>query len=328
LCCVDHILKSFFNVSSIRSQFVYPHVVLNNHAWMINPNYIFIIIFFRNLKLDYDNWARMGLTQHNLVIGSAQWLSCAYKWQNMNYNSRSAHLHVEKKEEEKQKREEKRRRLHDMEEVLLPLLGGLYGGVAAGKDEVEKLTLLRCRKTRRLHDMEEMLLPLLGGLYGGVAAGKDEVEKLTLLRCMKITMKRKKMKKLAAAVVVVVVTVTSEQMGWWRRLGHSWSRCYWGSGGWKNSGEGGGRGWRRKKLIFLPTLASNFLISIHGILPYLLGVEKGHFVFTNVKSWPLIRPRRIITIDSKWSSWTVNIVAKSLLGLAILRRRRNCYGVN
>jgi len=69
-----------------------------------------------------------------------------------------------------------------------------------------------------------MLLPLLGGLYGGVAAGKDEVEKLTLLRCMKITMKRKKMKKLAA--VVVVVTVTSEQMGWWRRLGHSWSRCY------------------------------------------------------------------------------------------------------
>jgi hypothetical protein len=130
------------------------------------------------------------------------------------------------------------------------------------------------------------------------------------------------------AVVVVVVTVTSEQMGWWRRLGHSWSRCYWGSGGWKNSGEGGGRGWRRKKLIFLPNLASNFLISIHGILPYLFGVEKGHFVFTNVKSWPLIRPRRILTIDSKWSSWTVNIVAKSLLGLAILRRRRSCYGVN
>jgi len=40
------------------------------------------------------------------------------------YNSRSAHLHVEE-EEEKQGREEMRRRLRGMEEVVLPLLGGL-----------------------------------------------------------------------------------------------------------------------------------------------------------------------------------------------------------
>jgi len=34
--------------------------------------------------------------------------SCAYKWQNVIYNSRSAHLHVEEEEEkEKQGREEK-----------------------------------------------------------------------------------------------------------------------------------------------------------------------------------------------------------------------------
>jgi len=46
-----------------------------------------------------------------------------------------------------------------------------------------------------------------------------------------------KKKKLAMVVVTIIVIVTSKQMGWWRRLGRSWSQQRWGGSGWKGSGE-------------------------------------------------------------------------------------------
>jgi len=143
------------------------------------------------------------------------------------------------------------------------------------------------------------------------------------------------MKKLAA--VVVVVTVTSEQMGWWRRFGRFWSRAVEvvvAEKAVEKEVEEADRekNWK-KKLIFLPNFGLRFhdltawnpLLSIGGGRR---GWKRGILSLLESNLGPLIRPERISIVDLKWSSWTVNITAKMLVGLATLRRRRSYYDVN
>jgi len=53
-------------------------------------------------------------------------------------------------------------------------------------------------------------------------------------------------------------------------------------------------------------------------------VEEGHFLFNGAKSWPLIRPGMIPTVNSKLPSWHEQVTAERLVGLATLGRRRGC----
>jgi len=57
-------------------------------------------------------------------------------------------------------------------------------------------------------------------------------------------------------------------------------------------------------------------------------VEEGHFIFNGVKSWPLIRLRKISTVGSQCASQAVKSTGKWLLGLDTLSQRLNRYGVN
>jgi len=63
---------------------------------------------------------------------------------------------------------------------------------------------------------------------------------------------------------------------------------------------------------FSPTLISDFLL-LNAWNPSLLKVEEGCFVFIEGQSWPLIQARRILTISSNASSWSVKMAAKRLV---------------
>jgi hypothetical protein len=61
-----------------------------------------------------------------------------------------------------------------------------------------------------------------------------------------------------------------------------------------------------------PTLISDFLL-LNAWNPSLLKVEEGCFVFIEGQSWPLIQARRISTVSSNASSWSVKMAAKRLV---------------
>jgi hypothetical protein len=63
---------------------------------------------------------------------------------------------------------------------------------------------------------------------------------------------------------------------------------------------------------FSPTLISDFLL-LNAWNPSLLKVEEGCFVFIEGQSWPLIQARRILTVSSNASSWSVKMAAKRLV---------------
>jgi len=63
---------------------------------------------------------------------------------------------------------------------------------------------------------------------------------------------------------------------------------------------------------FSPTLISDFLL-LNAWNPSLLKVEEGCFVFIKGQSWPLIQARRILTVSSNASSWSVKMAAKRLV---------------
>jgi len=71
----------------------------------------------------------------------------------------------------------------------------------------------------------------------------------------------------------------------------------------------------RKKVDFFV----NFAPPMHGTHPYL----HEHFIFIGDKSWLLIQPRRISTIGSNWSSWTVKFWQLKAAWVALLGQ---CHG--
>jgi len=62
-------------------------------------------------------------------------------------------------------------------------------------------------------------------------------------------------------------------------------------------------------LIFFQFLHLIFFMLKPWNPPLFIGVEDGYFVFNSAKSWLLIQLGRILTIGSKWPSWSNKVTA-------------------
>jgi hypothetical protein len=65
----------------------------------------------------------------------------------------------------------------------------------------------------------------------------------------------------------------------------------------QEANEGGGK--KLGKCCFFPTLASDFLMLNASNSPLFIRSGRGYCFFTDVKSWLLIQPGRILTVGSK-----------------------------